>query len=88
MEAAAGLFTLGLFMLAICLYARDQAKWRLALSVVAFVLPWVRLEYVAISLAATGALWLLEWSWRARPPRVPVSEWARSMFSARSRART
>ena len=64
LEAAAGLFMLGALCLAVCLYARDPAKWRLALAVVAFALPWVRLEYVAISLAATGALCLLEWSWR------------------------
>ena len=84
MEAAAALFLLGLFLLTICLSARDPAKWRWPLTAVAFALPWVRLEYVAIALAATAALWLLEWSWRARPPRVPVSEWARSMFSARA----
>ena len=63
-EADVGLFMLGALFLAVCLYARDPAKWRLALAVVAFALPWVRLEYVAISLAATGALCLLEWSWR------------------------
>ena len=64
MEAAAGLFMLGGLLLTVCLYARDPARWRWALAVVAFALPWVRLEYVAISLAATGALCLLEWSWR------------------------
>ena len=64
MEAAAGLFMLGGLFLTVCLYARDPARWRWALAVVAFALPWVRLEYVAISLAATGALCLLEWSWR------------------------
>ena len=64
LEAAAGLFMLGAFFLTVCLYARDPAKWRLTLAVVAFALPWVRLEYAAISLAATGALCLLEWSWR------------------------
>ena len=64
LEAAAGLFMLGALFLAVCLYAREPARWRLALAVVAFALPWVRLEYVAISLAATGALCLLEWSWR------------------------
>ena len=63
-EAAAGLFMLGALFLTVSLYARDPAKWRLALAVVAFALPWVRLEYGAISLAATGALCLLEWSWR------------------------
>ena len=68
LEAAAGLFMLGLFFFTIVLFARDPARWRWPLAVAAFVLPWVRLEYAAISLAATAALLLIEWSWQDRPP--------------------
>ena len=65
LEAAAGLFMLGLLFLVLVLYARDPVRWRWLLATVAFLLPWVRLEYVAISLAATAALCFIEWSWRA-----------------------
>ena len=68
MESAAGLFMLGLFFFAIVLFARDPARRRWPLAVAAFALPWVRLEYAAISLAATAALLLVEWSWQGRPP--------------------
>ena len=64
MEAAAALFLLAVFLLAICLFVRDPTRWRQPLAAVAFALPWVRLEYVAISLAATAALCLVEWSGR------------------------
>ena len=67
MEAAAALFMLGLFILALVLFARSPARWKWPLAAVAFALPWVRLEYVAISLAATAALCLIEWS-RRNPP--------------------
>ena len=67
MEAAAALFMLGLFILALVLFARSPARWKWPLAAVAFALPWVRLEYVAISLAATAALCLIEWSWQDRP---------------------
>ena len=60
LEAAAGLFLLGLFLLVICLFARDPAGWRWPLAAVAFALPWVRLEYVAIAVAATAALCCVE----------------------------
>ena len=62
LEAAAGLFMLGLFVLAVCLFARDAGRWRWPLAAVAFALPWVRLEYVAVSVAAAAALWFVEWS--------------------------
>ena len=64
LEAAAGLFMLGLLFLVLVLYARDPVRWRWLLAAVAFLLPWVRLEYVATSLAATAALCFIEWSWR------------------------
>ena len=64
MEAAAALFLLGLFLLAVCLFARDPARWRWPLAAAAFALPWARLEYAAIAMAATAALCLLERSWR------------------------
>ena len=67
MEGSAALFLLGLFLLAICLFAQALTKWRWQLAAVAFALPWVRLEYVAIVLAATAALCLIEWSGRLSP---------------------
>ncbi len=72
MEAAAGLFMLGLFLLAVCLFARDPARWRWPLAAAAFALPWVRLEYVAISVAAAAALCLVEWS--GGFPSAPAGE--------------
>ena len=68
MEAAAALFMLGLFILAACLFARSPARWKWPLAAVAFALPWVRLEYIAVSLVATAALCLVEWSRRESPP--------------------
>ena len=64
MEAAAALCMLGLFFLSICLFARDPARWRWPLAAGAFALPWVRLEYVAIAVATTAALCLIERSGR------------------------
>ena len=58
MEAAAALFMLGLFFLAICLHAGNAPRWRWLLAIVAFALPWARLEYVVISLTCTVALWV------------------------------
>ena len=72
MEAAAALFMLGLFILTACLFARSPARWKWPLAAVAFALPWVRLEYIAISLAATAALCLIEWSRRESPSPSPV----------------
>ena len=72
MEAAAALFMLGLFILTACLFARSPARWKWPLAAVAFALPWVRLEYIAISLAATAALCLIEWSRREPPSPPPV----------------
>ena len=66
MEAAAGLFWLAMFLLSLVLFARSPDRWRWLLAVVAFTLPWVRLEYVAISLAGTGLLCLIERSWKKR----------------------
>ena len=82
MEASAGLFMLGLLFLALCLYARNPAGWRWALATLVFALPWVRLEYIAISLAATGALFVIEWSWRERAPGASRREQVRSIVAA------
>ena len=84
MEAAAALFMLGLFILAVCLFARSPARWKWPLAAVAFALPWVRLEYIAISLAATAALCLIEWSWRERAPGAPLGARARSVLSIKA----
>ena len=84
LEAAAALFMLGLFILAACLFTRSPARWKWPLAAVAFALPWVRLEYIAISLAATGALCLIEWSWRERAPGAPLGARARSVLSVKA----
>ena len=59
LEAGAGAFALGAFAAAAVLSVRDPARWRGILASIAFLLPWVRLEYVAIALFVTGALHLL-----------------------------
>ena len=64
LEAAAVLFTLGLLLLAVCLFGRDPARWRWPLAAVAFALPWARLECAAVAVAATAALGFFEWSGR------------------------
>ena len=64
MEAAAGLFTLGLLFLATCLFGRDSDRWRPLLAAVVFALPWARLEYAAIAVAVTAALCFIEWTGR------------------------
>ena len=83
-EAAAALFMLGLLFLALLLYARNPERWRWTwlLAAVAFALPWVRLEYIAISLTATAALLLMEWSRRERPAGV---SWRIALISTLSR---
>ena len=60
MEAAAALFFLGTLFLAAILFARNPDRWQWPLTLAVFTLPWVRLEYVAISLAVTGTLYLIE----------------------------
>ncbi len=72
MEAAAALFMLGLLFFALGLYARSPARWRWFLAAVAFSLPWVRLEFMAISLAASAALCILEWSWQEKQTGAPL----------------
>ena len=69
LEAAAALFLLGLFLLVVCLFARDPVGWRWPLAAVAFALPWVRLEYFAIAVAATAALCCVEWGSDSRARR-------------------
>ena len=68
MESAASLFMLGLLFLAMSLFARNPARWKWHLTVAAFALPWVRLEFAAVSVAATAALLLIEWPYRERTP--------------------
>ena len=84
METAAALFMLGLFFLAVMLYARDSQRWQWPLAAVAFALPWVRLEYIAISLAATAALGLIEWSRQERAPGASLGERDRSARSVKA----
>ena len=66
METAAAMFALALLILAVCLYMRDPERWKWHVAAVAFALPWVRIEYIAISLAATAALCVIEWSRQER----------------------
>ena len=68
---------LGLFLLTVCLFARSSARWKWPLAAVAFALPWMRLEYVAISLAVTAALCLIEWSRRESTAPLPSREMGR-----------
>ena len=84
LEAAAALFMLGLFILIACLFARSPVRWQWPLAAVAFALPWVRLEYIAISLATTAALCLVEWSRQERAPGAPFGERARSARSVKA----
>ena len=66
METAAALFMLGLLFAALAFYARNPARGQWLLAAVAFLLPWARLEYIAISLTATVAMGLLA-VWRSEP---------------------
>ena len=79
MEAAASLFMLSLLFLTLCLYIRGRGRSRWLLASVVFVLPWVRLEYVAISLTATTALCFIEWLWQDRQPGASLRARARSI---------
>ena len=73
MEAAAGAFFLGATLLAAVLFAHDPRRWRWPLAGIAFLLPWVRLEYVAIALFVTGSLALLAGTASYPPRRRPMS---------------
>ena len=79
LEAAAALFMLGLLFLAMSLFARNPARWKWPSAAVAFALPWVRLEYIAISLAAAAALCFIERPCRERAPGASWRESARSI---------
>ena len=66
LEAAAAMFALALLILAVCLYMRHPERWKWTLAAVAFALPWVRIEYIAVSLAVTVTLCAIEWSRQER----------------------
>ena len=66
LEAAAAMFALSLLILAVCLYMRHPRRWQWTVAAIAFALPWVRIEYIAISLAVTAALCAIEWSRQER----------------------
>ena len=66
LEAAAAMFALSLLILAVCLYIRDPLRWKWPVAALAFALPWVRIEYIAVSLAVTAALCAIEWSRQER----------------------
>ena len=68
MEAAAALLMLGLLFLGLALFVGNPARWKGLLAAICFALPWVRLEYVAISLAVAAVLCLFEFpQWRRAP---------------------
>ena len=66
METAAAMFALALLMLAVCLYMSDPQRRKWPLAAIAFALPWVRIEYIAVSLTVTAALCAIEWSRQER----------------------
>ena len=68
MEAALGAFFLGATLLAAVLFAREPRRWGWLLAGIAFLLPWVRLEYVAIGLFVTGGLALVPGCGVVPPP--------------------
>ncbi len=79
LEAAAVLFALGAFLLALSLFAGNPARWSLLLAAIAFIQPWVRLELLAVSLTATAAVALIGWlrmrhgmSMKLPPQSVPL----------------
>ena len=80
MEAAAGAFMLGAFLVGGVLYAGDAKRWRHGLAALAFLLPWVRLEYAGIALFATGALYLL--------PAIVADESKRPRYFSAAKLRT
>ena len=76
MEAAAGLFMLGAFLVGAVLFV-GGARWgRGIFAGLACLLPWVRLEYAAIALFATGALYLV-----AGPAAAGRTEMRQGCFS-------
>ena len=63
MEPALALFMLALLFVALSLWARDS-RMAAAVAALLFLLPWARLEFVAISLTVAAALFVIERSWR------------------------
>ena len=83
MEAAAGVFFLGVTLLAAVLFARDGARWRWVLAGAAILLPWVRLEYAAIALLVTGGLALLSgWGAGGASPCALLRRFSAAMLRA------
>lgn len=66
MEAAAGLFCLAISLLGLVLFARSPERWQWLLAIALFILPWIRLEYIAVSLVGTSTLRRAEWTWKKR----------------------
>ena len=66
LEAAAAMFALALLILAVCLYMRDPNRWKWRLAALGLALTWVRIEYIAVSLAVAAALCAIEWSRKER----------------------
>lgn len=72
MEAAASLFWLGLLFMACSLFEKNPSRWTWFPTAVVFTLPWVRLEFVAISVTVTAALCFVKYSDRRTRP---TSSW-------------
>ena len=85
MEAGAGLFCLAMYLLGLVLFARSPERWQWLFAIAVFILPWVRLEYIAVSLVGTSTLCLVEWRWKKRDGlacSISTLEARRPLFSA------
>ena len=81
MEAAAALFMLALLFLGLALFARNPPRWKGLLAALCFALPWVRLEYAAVSLAVAAALGLFEFPQGQRTPGASLTARLRSFHA-------
>ena len=55
-EAACALFFLGILFLAAILFSSNPDRYTWPLTLIVFILPWVRLEYIVVSLTVAGSL--------------------------------
>ena len=77
-EAACALFFLGILFLAAILFSRNPDRYAWPLTLIVFILPWVRLEYIAVSLTVAGSLLILSRSRTTEhpSPSSPVKSFA------------
>ena len=77
-EAACALFFLGMLFLAAILFSRSPDRYAWPLTLIVFILPWVRLEYIVVSLAVAGSLLILSRSGSRTTEQRPPSSTAKS----------